>query len=125
MNAEAPARNLEHDLADWLDAIAASRDFTLVPSFAPVDARDEALVAAAVLLVERCAAELRRFRAAVDDAGDAIARNTEQLAHARAKVRIPAGLLPKSGSVSPKHPIASPRAMRGSHARFCSSDPQR
>ncbi len=84
MNAAAPARNLEHDLADWLGAIAANRDFTLAPSFAPIDARDEALVAAVVLLVERCAAELRRFRATVDDAGGAIARNTEQLAHARA-----------------------------------------
>ena len=41
----------------------------------------------------------------------------------RAEVRIDAGSLPASGSVSPKHPIASPRAMRGSHSSFCSSLP--
>ena len=43
----------------------------------------------------------------------------------RANVRIPPGLLPKSGSVRPKHPIVSPRAMDGSHWFFCSSLPQR
>ena len=43
----------------------------------------------------------------------------------RAVVRIPAGLDPKSGSVRPKQPIASPAASRGSHSRLCSSDPQR
>jgi hypothetical protein len=31
---------------------------------------------------------------------------------------------PTSGSVRPKAPIASKRAMRGSHSSFCSSDPQ-
>ena len=36
-----------------------------------------------------------------------------------------AGSLPLSGSVSPKQPIASPAAIRGSHSSFCSSDPQR
>ena len=40
-----------------------------------------------------------------------------------AVVRIPAGLEPKSGSVSPKQPIASPAAIRGSQACFCSSEP--
>ena len=33
------------------------------------------------------------------------------------------GSLPWSGSVSPKQPIASPAAMRGSHSCFCSSEP--
>jgi hypothetical protein len=32
-------------------------------------------------------------------------------------------LEPKSGSVRPKHPIASPAAIRGSHSFFCSSLP--
>ena len=40
-----------------------------------------------------------------------------------ARVRIPAGLEPKSGSVSPKQPIASPAAIRGSQLVFCSSLP--
>ena len=35
------------------------------------------------------------------------------------------GLEPTSGSVSPKHPTASPAAIRGSHSCFCSSDPYR
>ena len=43
----------------------------------------------------------------------------------RARVRIPAGFEPKSGSVRPKHPIASPAAIRGSHACFCCSLPHR
>src|ERR1700733_14344078 len=33
------------------------------------------------------------------------------------------GSLPWSGSVSPKQPIASPAAIRGSHSSFCSADP--
>ena len=33
------------------------------------------------------------------------------------------GSLPWSGSVSPKQPIASPAAIRGSHSCFCSSEP--
>ncbi len=40
-----------------------------------------------------------------------------------ATVRIADGLLPASGSVRPKQPTASPRAMRGSHSSFCSSLP--
>jgi hypothetical protein len=40
-----------------------------------------------------------------------------------ARVRIPAGLEPKSGSVSPKQPMASPVAIRGSQVVFCSSLP--
>ena len=40
-----------------------------------------------------------------------------------ARVRIPAGLEPKSGSVSPKQPIASPAAIRGSQRVFWSSLP--
>src|SRR5690606_19807705 len=43
----------------------------------------------------------------------------------RARVRIPAGLDPKSGSVSPKQPTSSPAAMPGSQACFCSSEPYR
>ena len=42
-----------------------------------------------------------------------------------ARVRIPAGLEPASGSVSPKQPIVSPAAMPGSQRSFCSSLPQR
>ena len=41
----------------------------------------------------------------------------------RAEVRIEAGSEPESGSVSPKQPIASPAAIRGSHSCFCSSEP--
>ena len=37
---------------------------------------------------------------------------------------MPPGLDPKSGSVSPKQPIASPAAIRGSHSSFCSSLPK-
>src|SRR5260370_40524851 len=40
-----------------------------------------------------------------------------------ARVLIPLGLEPKSGSVKPKHPIFSPLAMAGSHFFFCSSLP--
>jgi hypothetical protein len=40
-----------------------------------------------------------------------------------ARVRMPAGFEPKSGSVRPKHPIASPRASLGSHASRCASVP--
>jgi hypothetical protein len=43
----------------------------------------------------------------------------------RARVRIEPGSEPASGSVRPKQPIASPLAIRGNHARFCSSEPQR
>src|ERR1700733_512666 len=35
------------------------------------------------------------------------------------------GSLPWSGSVSPKQPIASPAAIRGSHSCFCSCEPYR
>ena len=41
-----------------------------------------------------------------------------------ALVRMPEGLDPKSASVSPKHPSASPVANRGSHCCFCSSEPK-
>ncbi len=37
---------------------------------------------------------------------------------------MPAGFEPKSGSVSPKQPIASPAASLGSHSCFCSSEPK-
>ena len=40
-------------------------------------------------------------------------------------VRMPAGFEPKSGSVRPKQPMASPVAIRGSHSCFCSSEPYR
>ena len=43
----------------------------------------------------------------------------------RAEVRIDAGSDPASGSVSPKQPIASPAAIRGSHDCLCSSEPHR
>ncbi len=43
----------------------------------------------------------------------------------RAVVRMPAGLEPKSGSVSPKQPMTSPVAIAGSHWLRCSSLPQR
>ena len=36
---------------------------------------------------------------------------------------MPAGLEPKSGSVSPKQPTFSPFAICGSHCSFCSSEP--
>src|SRR5215470_4321391 len=40
-----------------------------------------------------------------------------------ARVRMPAGLEPKSGSVRPKQPSFSPLAMAGSHLSFCASLP--
>ena len=43
----------------------------------------------------------------------------------RAVVRMPPGLEPKSGSVSPKQPMASPVAIEGSHCSRCSSLPCR
>jgi len=43
----------------------------------------------------------------------------------RAVVRMPEGSLPASGSVSPKHPMAVPCAMGGSHVCFCCSLPYR
>jgi hypothetical protein len=42
----------------------------------------------------------------------------------RARVRIPAGSEPKSGSVRPKQPMTSPLAIWGSHRCFCSWEPQ-
>ena len=41
-----------------------------------------------------------------------------------ANVFMLAGSEPAVGSVRPKHPIASPLAIRGSHSCFCSSDPK-
>ena len=41
----------------------------------------------------------------------------------RAVVFMPPGLEPKSGSVRPKQPMASPAASRGSQRSFCSSEP--
>ena len=49
----------------------------------------------------------------------------QSLPSRRARVRIGPGSEPASGSVRPKQPIASPAAIRGSHACFCSSEPQR
>ena len=49
----------------------------------------------------------------------------QSLPSRRAFVRMPAGLDPKSDSVSPKHPIASPVAIRGSQRSRCSSEPCR
>ena len=40
-----------------------------------------------------------------------------------ARVRMPAGLEPASGSVRPKQPIVVPAAMPGSQRSFCSSEP--
>jgi hypothetical protein len=51
--------------------------------------------------------------------------STQSSPSRRARVRIDAGSDPKSGSVRPKQPIASPLAIRGSHCCFCSSLPQR
>lgn len=42
-----------------------------------------------------------------------------------ARVRIPAGSEPWSGSVRPKQPMISPAAMPGSHRCRCSSEPKR
>ena len=51
--------------------------------------------------------------------------STQSVPSRRARVRIPAGLEPKSGSVNPKQPMASPAASLGSHSLFCSSEPYR
>ena len=42
----------------------------------------------------------------------------------RAVVISPPGFEPKSGSVSPKHPISWPDASNGSQCCFCSSEPK-
>jgi len=42
----------------------------------------------------------------------------------RAVVRMPPGLEPKSGSVRPKQPIASPLPSGGSQRAFCSAEPK-
>ena len=44
--------------------------------------------------------------------------STQSSPSRRARVRIEPGSLPESGSVSPKQPIASPTASRGSHSCF-------
>src|SRR5262249_35068106 len=49
--------------------------------------------------------------------------STQPLPSLRARESIPPGLLPASGSVRPKQPIASPFASFGSQRFFCSSDP--
>nr|CRL53662.1 hypothetical protein CPGR_00941 [Mycolicibacterium fortuitum subsp. fortuitum DSM 46621 = ATCC 6841 = JCM 6387] len=49
--------------------------------------------------------------------------STQSVPSRRARVRMPAGLEPKSGSVNPKQPMASPVASRGSQCCFCSSEP--
>jgi hypothetical protein len=49
--------------------------------------------------------------------------NTQSEPSRPAWVRIRAGSLPASGSVRPKQPIVSPRAILGSHRCFCSSVP--
>ncbi len=51
--------------------------------------------------------------------------STQSSPSRRARVRMPAGSEPKSGSVSPKQPITSPAAIAGSQRCFCSSDPYR
>ncbi len=51
--------------------------------------------------------------------------STQSSPSRRARARMPAGLEPKSGSVSPKQPIASPAAICGSHSLLCSSLPKR
>ena len=48
---------------------------------------------------------------------------TQSAPSRRARVRMPAGSEPWSGSVRPKQPMASPVAMRGSHSVLCSSVP--
>ncbi len=50
--------------------------------------------------------------------------NTQESPSALAVVIIPPGFDPKSGSVSPKHPMASPLASLGSQSSFCSSLPK-
>ncbi len=47
----------------------------------------------------------------------------QSLPSRRARVRMEPGSEPWSGSVSPKQPMASPAAIRGSHRCFCSSLP--
>ena len=50
--------------------------------------------------------------------------STQRSPFLTAVVRMPAGLEPKSGSVRPKQPMASPLAMRGSQRSFCASEPK-
>ena len=49
--------------------------------------------------------------------------STYSLPALRARVRMPPGLEPKSGSVRPKQPSFSPFCMAGSQVCFCSSLP--
>jgi hypothetical protein len=50
---------------------------------------------------------------------------TQPLPSRRARVSMPPGSEPWSGSVRPKQPIARPAAISGSQRRFCSSLPKR
>mmetsp|Transcript_22897 Transcript_22897/g.67365 ORF Transcript_22897/g.67365 Transcript_22897/m.67365 type:complete len:287 (+) Transcript_22897:203-1063(+) len=50
--------------------------------------------------------------------------HSRAVASQTARVPIPAGSEPWSGSVRPKQPTASPVARRGSHSAFCSSEPK-
>ena len=50
--------------------------------------------------------------------------STQESPSRRAVVRIPPGLEPKSGSVRPKQPMASPVAMGGIQRSFCSWEPK-
>ena len=52
-----------------------------------------------------------------------VPERTQSPPERRARVRIAAGSLPASGSVSPKQPMALPAAISGSHLARCSSLP--
>ena len=52
-----------------------------------------------------------------------VPESTQSSPSRRAVVRMRPGSEPTSGSVRPKQPITSPRAIRGSQRSFCSSEP--
>ena len=52
-----------------------------------------------------------------------VPESTQSSPSRRANVRIDPGSLPESGSLRPKHPMASPLVMRGNHSARCSSLP--
>lgn len=49
--------------------------------------------------------------------------STQSVPSRRARVRMPDGSEPWSGSVRPKQPMVSPAAIAGSQRSFCSSEP--
>ena len=70
-------------LSAWLDEICSKRDFSVRCNLPVLDGPEAARFDAVRRLVRTGASELARFDALVDEAGNAVERNAEQLANAR------------------------------------------